>query len=210
VRLLDVATSALTGSLPAHEAAVEVLAFAPDRDLLASGDRAGVIHVWDLAQQEHPAQTWTGHDGGIRALAWSPDGARVASAGSDGTVRIWEVLGPATPTPPGPAPASATLMRLTVLPAAHGTSLVLELGPVERPFRMVVDGGPASSYPQGLRAWTGSLPAGQRRIDVLAVTHTDDGSIGGVLELLQDRSLEVQIDDLWYNGLRQLPGPEPL
>jgi WD40 repeat protein len=210
VRLVDGASLALIGNLRAHQAAVEVLAFAPDRDLLASGDRAGVIHIWDLAEQERPAQTWTGHDGEIRALAWSPDGARVASAGTEGSVRSWDVLGPATPTPRGPAPASAAPMRLTVLPAAHGTSLVLELGSVERPFRMVVDGGPASSYRQGLRAWADSLPAGRRRIDVLAITHTDDGSIGGVLELLQDGSLDLEIGDLWCNGLRQLPGSEPL
>jgi hypothetical protein len=209
--LLSPATSAaLRGGEPAHTTPVDALAFSPDGQLIASGDRAGVIHVWNVADPERPISTWTEHSGVIVGLAWAPDSARVVSAGADATLRIWDVPRAAPAASPAPATTGPAPMHLTVLPAGHGTALVLELGPGPRPFRLVVDGGPRGTYAAGLRAWAAQLPADQRTIDALAVTHSNTSAVGGVVALIEDDTVDVTIADLWYNGWRHAAGSDSL
>jgi WD40 repeat protein len=71
--------------LQGHEAGVTAVAFGPQGEV-ASGDRAGVIRVWDTAGKER--RMLTGHVGPVAALAFAPDG-RLASASWDRTVRVW-------------------------------------------------------------------------------------------------------------------------
>jgi WD40 repeat protein len=204
VLLSTVTASDTPRTAPEHTSPVDVLAFSPDGRLLASGDRAGVIHVWTVAELDRPIATWIGHSGAIVGLAWAPDNARVVSAGADDTLRSWDLPRAAPPVVGTPAPSTAgsAPMRLTVLPAGHGTALVLELGSGPRPFRLVVNGGPRTAYAGGLRAWAARLPADQRTIDALAVTHSGSAAVEGVVALLGDADLGVTIADLWYNGWR--------
>ena len=68
----------------------KVAAFNPAGKYLATGNRSGVVKVWDWKNGVPYAQL-RGHRGTIHALAYSPDGTRLASAGSDGTVKVWEL-----------------------------------------------------------------------------------------------------------------------
>jgi hypothetical protein len=181
---------------PAYaNAEITALALAPDGTLLATGDALGVIRVWAVADPARSVRTFGSSALRIIDLAFSPDGRRLASIGDDHSVTTWEVE-PWTGSRAGLPP-----MRLTVLPAGLGTSLVLELGAGDRPFRIVVDGGPSGAYEGGLRAWAAALPSGDREIDVLAVTHSAAGAVDGVIRLLEDRErLGLTIGDLWYNG----------
>jgi hypothetical protein len=72
-----------------HPTSVKSAVFSPVGTLLATGDRASTVRVWDWELQI-PVEL-KGHRGTVHALAFSPDGRRLASAGSDGTVRVWEV-----------------------------------------------------------------------------------------------------------------------
>ncbi|MBA4066589.1 MAG: hypothetical protein C0501_23365, partial [Isosphaera sp.] len=64
--------------------------FSPaDANLLATGDRAATVRLWNLDAQI-PVEL-AGHAGTVHALAFSPDGSRLASAGSDGTAKVWDV-----------------------------------------------------------------------------------------------------------------------
>ncbi len=67
--------------------AVFALAFSLDGQLIASGDMAGELKLWDAAsgRARHTLNT-----GRVYALAFNGDSSRVASAGSDGTVTFWD------------------------------------------------------------------------------------------------------------------------
>ena len=84
----------------AHATWVMSVAWSPDAALLASGDKAGVVHLWSAtataaaADAEKPCATLKGHGKWVTALAWRPahlgvPARRLVSAGKDGTARVW-------------------------------------------------------------------------------------------------------------------------
>jgi len=96
------------------------------------------------------------------------------------------------------------VFRIELLPAAQGDSLWIEYGAADPPHRVLIDGGTAPTY-DFLRARALQVPEGQRRFDLLIVTHVDSDHIQGVIRLLQDDSLELDFDDVWFNGWKHLP-----
>lgn len=97
------------------------------------------------------------------------------------------------------------MFRLEILPAAHGDSIWIEYGDPETPCRIVVDGGPASTYKAGLRKRLLLLPSEDRRIDLLVVTHIDTDHIDGSIILLREaEQLGVHFGEIWFNAWAQL------
>lgn len=101
----------------------------------------------------------------------------------------------------------STLFSIEMLPAAHGSCLLIRYGDRHSPASVVIDGGPTPSVARELRrrlekeldAW----------IELLVVTHPDSDRIRGVLTFLGDNApREIQINDLWFNGLRHMASPE--
>ena len=95
------------------------------------------------------------------------------------------------------------MMRLEMLPAAHGDSLWLEYGDAEDIHRILIDGGPASRY-ESLRWRILALPPEQRHFELLVITHVDADHIEGVIKLLQDDELNCSFDDIWFNDWKQI------
>lgn len=93
--------------------------------------------------------------------------------------------------------------RIELLPARHGDCIWIEYGDPVRPCRILIDGGPAFAYP-ALRRRIQRLPANDRRVDLLVVTHIDADHIEGVIRLLRDTELGLSIGEVWYNAWRQL------
>jgi WD40 repeat protein len=89
VRLWDAASGELRRTLSGHTKDVDGLAFTPDGRILASGDWAGLIRLWDVSTGE-PLQVLE-QGGSVKAAAFRPDGRRLATAGFDGLVWIWGV-----------------------------------------------------------------------------------------------------------------------
>lgn len=77
--------------------ALDCLAFSPNGDRLAVGDRAGSIFIYTVGSGGLN-QTLNGHVAGIFSLAWSPDGTRLAAASGDNDISFW-------------SPASGSLVR---------------------------------------------------------------------------------------------------
>src|SRR5690606_8585225 len=99
---------------------------------------------------------------------------------------------------------SLIVFRLEMLPAAHGDCLWVEYGDGHTVNRVLIDGGPAHTYP-ALRERILHLPAGHRRFGLLIVTHIDADHIEGVIRLLQDApALGCRFERIWFNGWEQL------
>ena len=100
------------------------------------------------------------------------------------------------------------VLRVEMLPAAHGDALWIEWGSVNDPRRMIVDGGPAHEY-SALRSRVLALPPEQRHFELLVVTHIDTDHIDGVVRLLRDRAIGATFGDIWFNGWEQIGDSEP-
>ena len=83
-----------------------VVAFGADADgrlLLACGDTAGTVRLWDPATGDPVGALLSGHTGAVRAVALGAgaDGRPLlASGGEDGTVRLWDPATDPSGTPP--------------------------------------------------------------------------------------------------------------
>lgn len=96
------------------------------------------------------------------------------------------------------------MLRLEMLPAAHGDCLWIEYGRGRGVHRILIDGGPAHTY-SALRERILHLPAGERHFELLVVTHIDADHVEGVIRLLLDaETLECTFDRIWFNGAKQL------
>jgi hypothetical protein len=82
----------------------KVAVFSPDGNYLATGNRSGVVKVWNWTEGI-PYAHLRGHKGTIHALAYSADGTRLASAGSQGVVKVWNLKKGEWEISGGPPPA---------------------------------------------------------------------------------------------------------
>ncbi len=103
---------------------VESVAFSPDGHTLASGDDAGTVRLWEVADpvRLRPlGQPLTGAAAAVGSLAFSLHGSLLASGSLDGAVRLWEVADPAQPRPLGqPLTGSAAAVgSLAFSPDGH-------------------------------------------------------------------------------------------
>lgn len=97
------------------------------------------------------------------------------------------------------------MFMIELLPAAHGDAIWIEYGPASRPHRILIDGGPAPTYEDGLRRRIAALAADERKLELLIITHIDADHIDGSLILLQELArLKVAIDAVWFNGWPQI------
>lgn len=104
-------------------------------------------------------------------------------------------------------PAAITI---EALPARHGDCLLVECSGEGRPWRALIDGGPADTWPR-LRDRLLRLPPGDRRLDLVVVTHIDADHIGGALRFFEEEEQAIPgltIGDVWFNALPQLPDPD--
>jgi WD40 repeat protein len=68
-----------------------IIEFSPDGEHVATGNRDGIVWIWDVATgQEVTSFEEDGADW-IRSLVYSPDGNLIAATHKDGTVNIWDV-----------------------------------------------------------------------------------------------------------------------
>lgn len=98
--------------------------------------------------------------------------------------------------------ASFGPLDVELLPARHGDAVLLTWGPLGQRHRMLIDGGPATAYPE-VSARLRDVRA-EGSIDVLVLTHIDADHIEGTLLLANDADLDIGIDECWFNGPAQV------
>jgi WD40 repeat protein len=73
-----------------HTDWVTAVAFSPNGEWLATGDRNGGLTIWD-ADNGLEIHTTAGHRIGVTALSWRGDSKLLASSSEDGSVKVWEM-----------------------------------------------------------------------------------------------------------------------
>ncbi|MCU0862414.1 MAG: hypothetical protein MUC36_01360 [Planctomycetes bacterium] len=141
----------------AHDDFVLALQFSPDGTLLAAGDRAGEVRLWE-AQGGGLVETLRGHQGAVHALVWNRRGDRLFTAGADGTVRAFD-------------PHSGK--QLWQQAAHSGQALAIAIGPDQRIASAGSDGRIAVFDAAG-KALGKSPAAGEW---LYAVAFGDDGAL---------------------------------
>jgi len=87
--------SADSGKLDAtlkHEYGVDLVAFSPDGQWLATGDMNGAARIWRLVDNQLVQTIRSEESFSIEAIQWTPDGKALAVS-RDGTVRFWGLPG---------------------------------------------------------------------------------------------------------------------
>ncbi len=76
--------------LAAQSAAVTVVMFNADGNVLASGHKNGSIRLWNIETGES-RQTLKGHADAVSSISFAPDGKTLASTSKDATARLWDL-----------------------------------------------------------------------------------------------------------------------
>jgi WD40 repeat protein len=89
ISLWDIDKRQRCHSWPAHTKRINVLAFAPSGEQLASASEDSTVKCWRVS--DHSLQlTLRGHETEVLGLAYSPDGRVLASADYKGVVKLWD------------------------------------------------------------------------------------------------------------------------
>lgn len=93
------------------------------------------------------------------------------------------------------------MLRIEFLPAAHGDCILLSYGADGAEHWVLIDGGPSHTY-EHLKARV--TEASIDRFELVVVSHIDADHIDGVIRLIQDDAIQVEIGDFWFNGRHHL------
>ncbi|WP_313953731.1 hypothetical protein [Accumulibacter sp.] len=93
--------------------------------------------------------------------------------------------------------------RIEMLPALYGDCLFVEYGDSARSRRLLIDGGPIATY-RYLEARLDALPAGDRRFELVVMSHVDTDHVEGLVRLFANTPVPIRVIDLWFNGWNHL------
>lgn len=96
--------------------------------------------------------------------------------------------------------------HIDMLPAREGDCLWIEYGDDSATHRVVIDGGRKIAW-DALKLRIDALPAGDRKLDLLILTHVDADHIEGFLKMMSEQNLDLFVDDVWFNGFVHLTRP---
>ena len=156
-----------TGNQPDHS--VDALAFSEKRDLLVTGSRDGLTHLWRVTSPGRPTLLGTipaePDSGGpvIYTVAVSPDGRLVATGGD--MARLWNVTDPGHPvrlwtdanTGAVPSIAFSPDGKLLVADQNGGRPLLWRVGQPGAPVRLPMPRGQSQTSPVPLFGPSGSV-----------------------------------------------------
>lgn len=102
------------------------------------------------------------------------------------------------------------MFRVRAIQVDHGDSLLVSYGSQERPFHLLIDGGPSGSLTTLLDVLRRARVDGRLRLEALIVTHYDLDHIQGIIELLTEIPSWLEIRDVWFNGHHHLAPEDTL
>jgi len=98
------------------------------------------------------------------------------------------------------------LLKLKVLPANCGDSIIISFNDGDRIKNILVDGGAGTVYDDILKDEIKKIKRIGQKIDLLIVTHTDTDHIGGIIKFIEDDFLNNCIEEVWFNSWTNFDG----
>ena len=92
-------------------------------------------------------------------------------------------------------------MWIELLPALNGDCILVEYAPL---YFILIDGGYVDTYHNYLLPRLKDIAAQGGIIDLVVVTHIDGDHISGVIKLLEEETLPIEVRGIWYNGYRHV------
>jgi beta-lactamase superfamily II metal-dependent hydrolase len=96
-----------------------------------------------------------------------------------------------------------SVFRIEMLPALHGDSLWIEYGEADDLNRILIDGGPVTTY-KALTERLVRVPGNERFFELIVLTHVDGDHVEGLVRMFADKPLPFSVDKVMFNGWRQM------
>lgn len=92
-------------------------------------------------------------------------------------------------------------MKINMLPASYGDCLLIELKKNNNDnFTILIDGGTVESYKKSIKNILEKYLIGNKKIDLVIITHSDNDHISGMNYILENRNFISKIDRVIYNS----------
>lgn len=95
-------------------------------------------------------------------------------------------------------------LQVTMLPAKEGDCLMIAYGENLNKKYILIDAGRAWTYENALKQYLTNN--GITKIELLVITHMDRDHIDGMLKLIRDPDLNLQVSNAWFNTWDHLHG----
>ena len=96
-----------------------------------------------------------------------------------------------------------SVFRIEMLPARHGDCLWIEYGDEAEVHRILIDGGPVTTF-ASIAARLDQVPMGSRVFDLVVLSHVDADHVEGLVRLFAEKPLPFVVREVWFNGWRQM------
>jgi beta-lactamase superfamily II metal-dependent hydrolase len=95
---------------------------------------------------------------------------------------------------------------IELLPAKQGDAIWVKYSKGEMIRRILIDGGPIKAYPELEKKLKAELKPGNKRVELIVITHVDTDHIEGIIRLLMDEPDQwlVAPKEIWFNGWKHI------
>jgi hypothetical protein len=108
------------------------------------------------------------------------------------------------------------MMKLHVVQAEFGDSLILEYGTAAAPRFILIDGGPPFTFTRSLHDSLKTIIRAPRALDAVILSHVDEDHIVGLLDLIAElrrqaangEAVTLTIGQLWHNSFARTLDPD--
>ncbi len=107
------------------------------------------------------------------------------------------------------------MLKLHVIQAQFGDSLLLEFGTPKKARYVLIDGGPSGNFAADLQAALAEIVGARGKLDLVALSHVDNDHTVGILDLfaameddqVSERPPRIQVAQLWHNSFARSLDP---
>jgi beta-lactamase superfamily II metal-dependent hydrolase len=92
------------------------------------------------------------------------------------------------------------MLKIKVLPANGGDSILVSFGEEDNIKNILIDGGIGSTYKKAIKREIESIKKAKQAIDLLVVTHSHEDHINGIIKFIEDDKNNDCIQKVWFNS----------
>jgi len=108
------------------------------------------------------------------------------------------------------------LLKLIVVQAQFGDCLLLQSSSDRECTQVLIDGGTIQTYESDLKSTIEGFPKGERKLDLVVLSHIDNDHVLGLLDLFEDikksrdskKDEIIKVETLWHNSFSDIVGEQ--